>query len=250
MIVELKNFVCSKIFKEGGKTTLTELISNVCCSRSATLFVLAIHGGNVTDEITIPKGCKLGLVDYYTTDYNCKNPECSQLGLVDYYTTDYNCKNPECPKFVPAAWTGHCRNIQFPENHPPEVSGIFEVKRMDRPGKLPVIHLNETSKPVDGAWIDLQDGASHNSSGYSITESDNKLVFESTVYSGGGAHTNNRLVGFVPFGTKIRHFIDTYKRRRGTEVKYLEVTPEGLKEIQVALADGLSLEDVLNSPEE
>ncbi len=126
-----------------------------------------------------------------------------------------------------------------------EIDGIFKVmKREKRDDKIPVLHLNPTVKEETGMWIDLESGGLHNDSKYTIEKGDTSLVWESTCYSGGGSTINNKLIGFVSYGTIIRYYKDSYKGRSNSTVYFYEVTSSGLKGIGVELTGGLNIDDL------
>jgi len=125
------------------------------------------------------------------------------------------------------------------------IGGIFKVTKREREGKLPVLHLNPIPEPPDGLWVELKVGGLHDSSSYS-PNGECPLCWVDRTYSGGGSTVSNLMVGFMPLGSLIKYYEDSYKGRKGARVSYLKVTDEGLQEYGGRLADGLTIDDLQN----
>jgi hypothetical protein len=124
-----------------------------------------------------------------------------------------------------------------------KVSGNFSVSLKEKEGKLPVLHLNPTSQESNALLVDLTDGGLHDESKYGVKSNDG-YYWEDERRSGGGSTVTNMLFGILPFSAIVRHYIDSYKGRHGSSVKYLKVTKNGLEDMGLELADGLELEDI------
>jgi len=211
----------AKLFNDSGRITVTSLFRNECYSRGTNLFVLAIHDDSLFQE------------KKYLCKKNWPTVDCS---------TD--CEN-------------YSENCEFRKEQllPIKIEGTYSIHLRKKDGGLPVIHLNRISDEIEPnyVWINKSTGTSrHDNSHYTlISDEDIETVFENCTYSGGGAHQNSVLIGFVPIGSKIKFYCDSYKHRRGDAVYYYTIDSTGnLNELPVELADGITLEDVLSPPVE
>lgn len=204
MIARYKTRISRAPFVNGSDKVFTEVKVNICCHRSETLFVVAIHNPIVKEIPAIEN--KYGNIIEVAPS---RKREEGDKDAIIY-----------------------------------EIDGIFRVTRRERTGKIPVLHLNPTTEEPTGMWIDLVSGGLHDNSGYSVEKGDTSYVWESSCHSGGGATVNNKLIGFVYYNTILRYFEDSYKGRSGSSVYFYEVTRDGLKRIGTELTDGLDLDDL------
>jgi len=233
IVTRMRKFPVDKVYREEGMVVCTSLIRNNCGNRTDNICVIAIHNIEPLLIPEVPCACKKGLLSAKESPrWSCDACPAPVSNPDIVMSIVRGCS--DCKYFI----------CSVPQNGP-EISGTFLVTIREREGKLPVVHLNPTTESPNSLFISLEAGGLHDESAYTVERGEGVYFFNSRS-SAGGSTVSNKLWGFLRDGSVIKVYGDSYKGRNGDYVKYLKVTPNGVEDIGVSLADGLTMEDILN----
>lgn len=154
---------------------------------------------------------ELKLTDDYQgqlDEYISNHPACVGITWMDSFEVRY--KDEE--KFIPA--------------------GNYSVNVKEKDGKIN-FHFNKVENEPNALWVDYSSFENfHTEDLWTIIESvEGNYILQDTIHSGGGAHHSNLFIGILKNGTKLRHYIESYKGRQGYSETFWIVKNLALVEI-------------------